>query len=117
MKRVAWAVSALAVATVGVVGTTSNSLPSSTAGYTSVSVTGATMRSVSYTIVSNVITAFTMQLSGSQVLKTATASFDGAAPVACVMGLYDATTTQTALTCTGFAQAANRSWRLVVTVS
>jgi hypothetical protein len=118
MRRTALAVGALAVAAVGGVTTASNSLPTtSTAGYTSVSVTGATMSSVTYTVMGSSITGFTMQLAGSQLLKTATASFNGAAPVACVMGVYDVTTAQTSLSCNGFVQPANRSWRLSVTVS
>lgn len=118
MKRLAWGVGALSIVTVGALSTASNSLPSSsTAGYTSVSVTGATMRSVAYTVTANAITGFTMQLAGSQLLKTATAAFDGAAPGTCVTGLYDLTNNQTPITCTGFSQQADRSWRLGVTVS
>lgn len=118
MNRLAWGVGVLSVVTVGALSTASNSLPSSsTAGYTSVSVTGATVRSVDYTVTANAITGFTMQLDGSQVLKTATAAFDGSAPGTCVMGVYDLINNQTPITCTGFSQQADRSWRLVVTVS
>ncbi|GAC1441293.1 MAG: hypothetical protein NVSMB55_08630 [Mycobacteriales bacterium] len=117
MKRVAIAAGAITLAAMGLAATASNTLPASTAGYTSVTVTGATMRNVSYTVTANVITGFTMQLAGSQVLRTASASFNGAPPLACVMGVYDATANQTPLTCTGFNQRADSSWQLTVTVS
>jgi len=106
-----------AAAAAAVVGTASNSVPDSTAGYTSVRTTGATLRSISYTVAANSITGFTAQLRGSQVLKTGTASFNGGAALTCVMGVYNAVNDQTPLVCTGGSQSASRSWRLQITIS
>lgn len=107
----------VAAAAAGGAGTASNTVPNSTAGYTSVRTTGATLRDISYVVAANTITGFTANLRGSQILKTGTASFNGGSAVACVMGVYDLVTDQTPLTCSGLAQQADRSWKLQITLS
>jgi hypothetical protein len=123
MRRLALAIGAIAVG-IGVLalsgdlaGTASNSVPTSTAGYTSVSATGATVKSINYTISANTISGFTVAFKGSVLLKTVTARFDTGPTVVCLLGLYDAAADQTPATCTGLAQTANQSWRLSLTVA
>lgn len=120
----ATAIAAAVVATaVGTAATSSNEIPPSTAGHTAVTLTGATMKSVAYTVVAGRITAFTVQLKGPQIelglplFSTVVARFGSAADSPCVIGLYDAVADQTPVTCTGFAQPADRSWTLTITVS
>jgi hypothetical protein len=117
MKRATWGVCAFAVAAVGVTATASNSVPNSTASYTNVRVAGASLRTISYNVAGSSITGFTANLRGNQVLRTASASFNGGLVLPCIMGLYNLGADQTPLTCTGFAQPAATSWRLVVTVN
>lgn len=116
MKRVALLV-VLALAGAGAASTASNRVSASTLGYQSVRVSGATMTDISYTISGTSITGFAVKLRGSQLLKLVSASFNGGLPGVCVVGLYDATSNKTSVTCTGFAQPANRSWSLQITVS
>jgi hypothetical protein len=125
MRRVAPAVvafAALGVLAVGGSSTASNSVPASTAGYNAVTVTGATMTDTSYTVAAGVITGFTMQLKGVYLLSTTTlittakAHFNSNLDTPCTVTTNLLAGTST-VTCTGFTQTANRSWRLTVAVS
>lgn len=119
-----WAVLALAVAAgVGAADTASNQLPGSTAGYQSVRVTGATMKSISYTTAANVISAFTINLKGPQVrlgvtqFSTVKAHFGADPDVTCTIGVYDVVADQTPATCSTFTQPSDASWTLTVSVT
>lgn len=107
----------------GAAATAGNRIAASTAGYTSVRVTGATMRSISYSTTAGTITAFTVSLKGPPVLLgvtligTVRAHFGTAPDVVCAVGLYDAATDTTPATCSPFTQAASRSWSLRITVT
>lgn len=119
MRRVLAGVTMLlALGGLGGAYTAANRIPAtSVAGYTAVSVSGATMTGISYTIAANTITAFTVNFKGSVLLKTVSALFGTGPAGACVLGAYDATADTTSANCTGFTQAANRSWKLAITVS
>lgn len=111
--------------------TASNALPESTAGQQAVTVTGASMKRIGYTVTGGVITGFTVQLKGPPVrtvlvgglptvqtlFSTVTARFDNGTQRTCVLGVYDATNDRTPATCLGFTQTASRSWRLTITVT
>ena len=111
--------------------TSSSEVVGSTAGQNRVTVTGASMKSISYVTAAGVITGFTVQLKGPPVrvttvglitttqtlFSTVSARFGTGLQRACVLGLYDAVNDRTSATCVGFAQEASRSWSLVVTVN
>lgn len=134
MKRSAAAGAALAAVLAGglaTASTASNSIPNSTAGHTAITVSGAKMRSISYTIAAGTITGFTVNLKGpatttvtvagvpvtTTLFTTVRARFGTGTQVLCTLGLYSASNDQTPATCTGFAQPAARSWSLQITVS
>lgn len=108
----------------GAASTASNTVPASIAGYQSVHITGGTLEGVSYTVTANTITALSARLQGPQIsalgvtlFSTVTAQFGAGSPVTCAIGLYDALSNTTAVTCTPFTQRANASWTLQITVS
>lgn len=131
MRRAALAVvAAVSLGAVGAAGTASNRVPRTTIANQNVTVSGATMKGVKYTVAANVITGLTVQLKGRQfalnalglvtstpLFTTVTGRFGAGTAVPCVIGLYDAVKDQTPATCTGFSQQANRSWSLRITVS
>jgi hypothetical protein len=114
MKRAVVGVCALALAGVGLAGTSSNVVLGSTAAYQTVTVTGATMKSITYTLAANTIAGFTITLKGSVTLKTMTAHFASGPSAVCV---FSVPVVDTVATCTGLNQRANASWRLTITVS
>lgn len=123
MRRTALLV-VLVVAGLGGAATSSTTLPASTVGYQSVRVTGGTPKDINYTVTANTITALTVRLKGPKVsllgvplFTTVTARFGSGTTVTCAIGLYDAVSDSTAVTCTPFTQRANASWSLQITVS
>lgn len=130
-RAVVAGIAAVIAGGLGAAATSGNVLPSSTAGYTSVTVTGASMKSISYTVTANTITAFTVNLKGPAtttmlvngvpvtmtLFSTVRAHFGAAADVACTLGTYDATNDSTPASCSPFAQVASSSWALTITVS
>ena len=81
--------------------TSSTSVPPSTASARAVQITGAAMKGVSYTVVAG----------------TVTARYGTGIAVPCVLGLYNAGTDSTPVTCTGFTEAAGRPRSLTIAVS
>jgi hypothetical protein len=116
------AAAALGVLAVGGSSTASNTVPRSTAAYNTVTVSGAKMTGISYTVAAGVITGFTVQLKGVYVLSTTTlittakAHFNSNLDTPCTVTTNLLAGTST-VTCAGFTQTANRSWRLTVSVS
>lgn len=117
MKRstAALAISALVVGGIATAATSSNIVPASTAGHSSVIVNGATMQSIAYTFSSGHITGFTVRFRGSEALHPISARFVGDSGV-CVMGVYSFSENETPASCTGFSQESDRSWELTITV-
>ena len=97
--------------------TSSTSIPTSTANARAVAITGAAMKGVSYTVVAGAVTALTVQLKGPHALATVTARYGAGVPVLCVVGLYNAGTDTTPVTCTGFTEPAARPRSLAIAVS
>ena len=97
--------------------TSSTSIPTSTANARAVTITGASMKGVSYTVVAGTVTALTVQLKGPHALATVTARYGAGPAVPCVVGLYSAATDTTPVTCAGVAEPAARPRALTIAVS
>ena len=97
--------------------TSSTSVPPSTASARAVQITGAAMKGVSYTVVAGTVTALTVQLKGPHALANVTARYGTGIAVPCVLGLYNAGTDSTPVTCTGFTEVAGRPRSLTIAVS
>lgn len=116
VKRVGSAAAAALLA-VGPALTAASSVPASTAGYVSVSLTGATAKRLDYTVAAGTITGVRVIFDGTLGLKTVMARFGMSSPGVCVVGAYDVAANQTPADCTGFSQSASRSWSLVISVA
>ena len=103
--------------------TSSTSVPTSTASARAVEITGAAMKGVSYTVVAGTVTALTVQIKGPRVVgvttlfTTVSARYGSGLAVPCVIGLYNAGTDATPVTCTGFTEPAARPRPLTIAVS
>jgi hypothetical protein len=104
-------------------GTSSSTIPASTANARDVRITGAAMKGVGYSVLAGTVTTITVQIKGPRVVglttlfTTVTARFGSGLAVPCVVGLYDAVTDTTPATCTGIAESATRPRALTITVT
>jgi hypothetical protein len=109
---------ALLVAVMAQASTASNTISSSTAGYGSGAITGASANSVSYTLSPDgtTITAATVVFAGDQTGKTVTAGFNAAALSACSLGAFNSGADTTTATCSGLSQSSAAATTLAVAV-
>lgn len=122
-RRVAGAglLAALALSTTAA-STASTSVPTSTATYRTVTVTGATARSLSYTTAAGLITGVSPRLRGSLSITTPVRARYGTGPtVTCTAGVLSVVNLLAGLRegtydCLGFAEPADRPRALVITV-
>lgn len=110
-------------ATAQTASTAGNAVPESTAVYRETDVRGATMLSLSYTVVAGTITGVEARLQGTSLLtKSVSARFGSGLSVTCTAGLLTVLNTVTGLgeatyTCLGMSERADRPRRLQITVS
>ena len=98
--------------------TASNTITSSTAGYGSAAISGATANSVGYTLSADgsTITAAAVVFAGDLTGKTVSAGFDAAALSACTLGAYNSGASTTTATCSGLTQSTSAASTLAVAV-
>jgi hypothetical protein len=98
--------------------TASNTITSSTAGYGTGAISGATANSTSYTLSADgsTITAATIVFAGDLTGKTVTAGFNAAALSACSLAAYNAGGNTTTATCNGLSQSTSTAATLAVAV-
>lgn len=102
--------------------TASSVVPSSTAGYREAAVSGATLRSISYTVTGGTMTAAAPRLRGTSLLtRRVTARFGTGAAVTCAPGTLSLLNAVTGLgeatySCPGLTESASRPRRLQITV-
>lgn len=96
----------------------SNNVGSSSSGYGTGTVSGATVQEVSYNLSPDggTITGATLTLSGDLTGKSVSAGFNSAALTSCAMGLYVASSNTTTATCTGLSQNNATAGTLAVAV-
>jgi len=126
VRRAAAAAAGLAAAlalAADAAGTSSSSVPTSVAAHRATTVTGATMTSLSYTVVGDSITTVTARLRGVGLLgKTVRAGFGAGPSVICTAGVLTVLDVVTGLgeadyTCTGLLEDADRPRSLLITAS
>lgn len=106
--------------TVGSASTSSNTVPNTTAGYGSSTVSGATVTSIDYNLSADgtQITSADLVLVGDLTGKTIAANFNGAALVTCTFGGYTpGAPGSSAATCSGFTQSTATATSFNVAVS
>ena len=110
-KKIVVAVAAVAaLAAGGAAFTASNTVPATTAGYGTSTVTGATVKSIQYTLngPKTTITGADLVFDGdltSPVLQNVEAGWEGGNLSACTVGSYDSNDDETPVACTGFTQS------------
>jgi uncharacterized protein YdeI (BOF family) len=110
-KKIVVAIAAIAaLAAGGAAFTASNTVPNTTAGYGTSTVTGATVKSIHYTLngTKTTITDADLVFDGdltSPVLQNVEAGFEGDNLTACTVGAYDNVGDETPVTCTGYTQS------------
>jgi hypothetical protein len=119
MAKVAAGLGAAVVLTVAAqASTANNTISSSTAGYGSAAISGATANSVSHTLSPDgaTMTAATVVFAGDLTGRTVSAGFNAAALSACVLSAYDSGTNTTTATCSGLSQSTATAATLAVAV-
>jgi hypothetical protein len=98
--------------------TASNTITSSTAGYGTGAISGATANNISYTLSADgsTITDAAVVFAGDLTGKTVSAGFDAAALSACTLGAYNSGASTTTATCSGLAQSTSAAGTLAVAV-
>ena len=106
------------VAVIGYASTASNTITSSTAGYGSGAISGATANNISYTLSADgsTITAAVVVFAGDLTGKTVSAGFNAAALSACTLGAYNSGASTTTATCSGLSQSTSAASTLAVAV-
>ena len=126
MRQAAAAAVAVAAAlalTTDAAGTSSSAVPTSVAAHRATTVTGASMTSLSYTVVGDSITAVRPRLRGIGLLtRTVRAQYGSGVPVICTAGALNVLDVVTGLgearyTCVGLLEDADRPRPLRITVS
>lgn len=90
-----------------------------TAGYGEVSVSGATLESLDFTLdaTGENITDAALVFSGDLTGQTVSINFDGATAKSCTVGTYDATNDDTDATCSTLAQSTSTADTVGISVS
>ncbi len=98
--------------------TASNTISSSTAGYGSGAISGATANSVTYTLSADgaTITGATVVFANDLTGKTVSAGFNAAALSTCTLGAYNSGANTTTATCSGLSQSTAAATTLAVAV-
>jgi hypothetical protein len=106
------------VVLIGQASTASNTVSTSTAGYGSAAVSGATANSVSYTLSADgsTITAASVVFAGDLTGKTVTAGFNSASLSSCTLGTYSSGGNTTTASCAGLSQSTSSATALAVAV-
>jgi hypothetical protein len=119
LAKIAVSLSAgMLVAAIGYAAAASNTINSSTAGYGSGAISGATANDVSYTLSADgsTITAATVVFTSDMTGKTVSAGFDAAALSACTLGAYNSGANTTTATCSGLSRSTSAASTLAVAV-
>jgi hypothetical protein len=120
-KRRMFAVFAVALLTllVGRAAMASNSVTTSSTGYGTGTVSGATVQSVSYTLSADgtTITGARLALVGDLTGRAIAVGFNAASLTTCVNGAYVPAANLTTVTCTGLSQNNNAALTLAVSVN
>jgi hypothetical protein len=110
-RKIVVAVAAIAALAVGGAAfTASNVVPDTTVGYGTSTVTGATVKSIHYTLngTKTTITDADLVFDGdlhTPVLQNVEAGWEGDNLTTCTVGAYNSTDDETPVTCTGFTQS------------
>jgi hypothetical protein len=115
----------LAIATAAVIAaggaalTANNVLPASVAGYGTSNISGATATALTYTLSADgtQINSAALTFQGDVTNRTIKAGFGTDNLTACTIGAYNAGTTSTPVTCSGFTQSTNTSATFNVAVT
>ena len=118
-KIIATVVGVAALAAGGSAFTASNTVPGSVAGYGTSTITGATAKSVNYTLnaTGTTITDATIVFDGDVSARTVKAGFGTDALTACTVAAYDSGNDETTASCTGYTQDTELSASFAVAVS
>jgi hypothetical protein len=118
LKLLAATVTGGAVLAMGSAATASNTVPTTTGGYGTAAVSGATASSVSYTLSTDgaTITGAAIVFAGNLTGKTVTAGFNSSNLGSCTLGAHNSGTDTTTATCSGFSQSTASATTLAIAV-
>jgi hypothetical protein len=106
------------VAVMAQAATASNTITSSSAGYGSGAISGATANNISYSLSADgsTISTATVVFAGDLTGKTVNAGFNAAALSSCTLGAYNSGANTTTATCSGLSQGTSAAGTLAVAV-